>query len=141
MIAPASARRRSQIRLRQRRRCDRLFGHWHDVVRLDVASIVDNALAQAAARHESMFFKEKDAVGRRNDHKAAVTGALRLVSAGSTRAALADDHVGTLVNRMLLDDSESFEAVVERCATQGQQPAYRRRKRGWRKRRERLHAP
>ena len=44
------------------------------------------------------------------------TGELRLIPAGSTSGALADDHVGTPINGMSLDDSESLEAVVERCA-------------------------
>ena len=58
----------SVFRLRQRGRGDRLSRHWHDVVRLDDASIAkkilsDHAPALAVGRHKTMFFREKDAGG------------------------------------------------------------------------------
>ena len=107
--------------LRQRGRGDRLSRHWHDVVRLDDAGIVDkalsdHALALAVARHKAMFFREKDADGAWVDYEAAVSGKLRLVPTGPAFDALADDYAGMLANGLLLDDGEPFEALIERCA-------------------------
>ena len=50
-----------------------------------------------------MFFPEKDTAGNRIDYEAAVSGGLQLVLSGFAREALADD-------------SEPFEALIERCA-------------------------
>jgi len=107
--------------LRQRGRGDRLSRHWHDVVRLDDAGIVDkalsdHALALAVARHKAMFFREKGADGAWVDYEAAVSGKLRLVPTGPAFDALADDYAGMLANGLLLDDGEPFEALIERCA-------------------------
>ena len=79
--------------LRQRGRGDRLSRHWHDVVRLDDAGIVDkalpdHALALAVARHKALFFREKDADGAWVDYEAAVSGELRLVPTGAAFDAL-----------------------------------------------------
>ena len=106
---------------RQRGRGDRLSRHWHDIVRLDDAGIVEKALADralglAVARHKAMFFREKDAAGHWIDYEAAVTGKLQLVPTGSARGALDDDYTGMLANGLLLDDGESFEALIKRCA-------------------------
>ena len=107
--------------LRQRGRGDRLSRHWHDVVRLDDAGIVnkalaDDALARAVARHKAMFFREKDATDGWVDYEAAVSGKLQLVPAGSALDALADDYAGMLANGLLLADGEPFEVLIERCA-------------------------
>ena len=107
--------------LRQRGRGDRLSRHWHDVVRLDAAGVVeealaDRALALAVARHKAAFFREKDADGAWVDYEAAVSGKLRLVPTGPAFDALAADYAGMLANGLLLDDSELFEALIERCA-------------------------
>ena len=109
------------FRLRQRGRGDRLSRHWHDVARLDDAGIVgkalaDRALALAVARHKAMFFREKDAVGAWVDYEAAVSDGLRPVPTGPALASLADDYAGMPANGLLLDDGESFEALIERCA-------------------------
>ena len=106
--------------LRQRGRGDRLSRHWHDVTRLDDAGIVEKALAEralalAVARHQAVFFREKDAVGAWVDYEAAVSGKLRLVPTGPALDALADDYARMLANGLLPDDSESFEALIERC--------------------------
>lgn len=50
--------------LQERLRGDRFARHWHDVTRLDEAGIAaaafaDRELANAVARHKSMFFAEK----------------------------------------------------------------------------------
>ena len=106
--------------LRHRGRGDRLSRHWHDVARLDEAGIVDKALADralalAVARHKAAFFREKDAVGAWVDYEAAVSDKLRLVPTGPALDALSDDYTGMLANGVLPDDSESFEALIERC--------------------------
>lgn len=106
--------------LRQRGRGDRLARHWHDVVRLDDAGIVDKALSDralgmAVARHKAMFFREKDAAGRWIDYETAVSGELRLAPEGAARDALADDYDGMLANGLLLEDGEPFDALIGRC--------------------------
>ena len=105
----------------ERCRGDRLSRHWHDLVRLDDAGIAamalaDRALAHAVARHKAMFFPEKDAAGSRIDYEAAVSGGLQLVPTGLARKALADDYRAMLGDGILPDDSEPFEALIERCA-------------------------
>ncbi len=108
--------------LRERGRGDRLARHWHDLARLDEAGIAatalsDHALALSVARHEAIFYVEKDARGERIDYEAAVSGHLQLVPSGAAYAALADDYAHMLADGMLLDESEPFEALMERCAT------------------------
>ncbi len=105
----------------ERRRGERLSRHWHDLARLDEAGIADNALADRAlalsvARHKAMFFTENDACGERIDYEAAVSGHLQLVPSGAAHAVLADDYARMLADGMLLDESESFDALMERCA-------------------------
>ena len=106
---------------RERRRGERLSRHWHDLARLDDAGIAaralaDRALAHSVARHKAMFFTENDAHGQRIDYEAAVSGGLQLVPSGTARAVLADDYARMLADGMLLDESESFDALMERCA-------------------------
>ena len=107
--------------LQERRRGERLSRHWHDLVRLDDAGIAakafaDRALAQAVARHKTVFFPEKDAAGGRIDYEAAVSGGLRLVPEGPAWDVLADDYRRMMEDGMLLDDGELFEEIMERCA-------------------------
>ena len=105
----------------QRRRGERLSRHWHDLARLDEAGIAasalaDRTLAHSVARHKSMFFSENDARGQRIDYEAAVSGGLRLVPTGAALAELDDDYARMLADRMLLDEGEPFDALMERCA-------------------------
>ena len=105
----------------ERRRGARLSRHWHDLARLDEAGIAaralaDTALALSVARHKAMFFSENDAHGERIDYEAAVTGSLRLVPDGDAHTVLADDYRKMLADGMLLDDTESFDMLMERCA-------------------------
>ena len=107
--------------LRRRGRGDRLSRHWHDVVRLDDAGVVDKALSDqalglAVARHKAAFFREKDADGAWVDYEAAASGELRLVPDGPAREALAEDYDGMLANGLLLDDGEPFAELIGRCA-------------------------
>ena len=105
----------------ERRRGERLFRHWHDLVRLDEAGVAaralaDRSLALTVARHKAMFFSENDASGTRIDYAAAVSGDLQLMPVGTAYAVLADDHARMLADGMLFDDIEPFDALMERCA-------------------------
>ncbi|MCY4042140.1 MAG: nucleotidyl transferase AbiEii/AbiGii toxin family protein [Gammaproteobacteria bacterium] len=105
----------------RRRRGERLSRHWHDLARLDEAGIVasalaDRTLALSVARHKSIFFLENDAAGERIDYRAAVSGGLELVPTGAALSELADDYARMLSDRMLSDEDEPFDALMERCA-------------------------
>ena len=105
----------------QRRRGERLSRHWHDLARLDEAGIAasalaDRALAHSVARHKAIFFIENDARGERIDYEAAVSGGLQLVPSGAAHGVLADDYERMLADGMLFNESEPFDALMERCA-------------------------
>jgi len=105
----------------ERRRGERLSRHWHDLARLDeagiaAAALTDPSVALSVARHKAMFFPENDVRGERIDYEAAVSGALQLIPSGAAHAVLADDYARMLADGMLLDDSESFDRLMERCA-------------------------
>lgn len=107
--------------LQERLRGERFARHWHDIVRLDgsgiaAAASADRDLAQAVARHKSMFFAEKAADGASVDYEAAVNGLLQLVPGGEARTALASDYAQMIEDGLLLEDAESFEVLIERCA-------------------------
>ena len=107
--------------LQERLRGERFARHWHDVVRLDDAGIAatasaDRDLAQAVARHKSMFFAEKAADGATVDYEAAVNGLLQLAPGGEARTALASDYAHMVEDGLLLEDAEPFEVLIERCA-------------------------
>ena len=104
----------------QRNRGERLSRHWHDLVRLDDAgfgerAFADRTIALSVARHKAMFFREKDADGRWIDYEAAVSGDLQLVPEGPFYETLADDYGRMLSDGMLLDDEETFTALMQRC--------------------------
>ena len=50
------------------------------------------------------------------DYRAAVHGDLRLVPAGEALQALGDDYARMVEDGLLLDDAETFEALMARCA-------------------------
>lgn len=107
--------------LEGRLRGDRFARHWHDVVRLDDAGVAnaaisDRELADAVARHKTMFFGAKTVDGEVIDYEAAVGGKLQLVPDGDARAALATDYAHMVEDGLLLDDAEPFEALIMRCA-------------------------
>ncbi len=106
----------------QRRRGERKSRHWHDLARLDEASIAASALADrelalSVARHKAAFFTENDAKGQRIDYLAAVSGDLQIVPTRTAYAVLADDYARMLEDGMLLDEDEPFEALMRRCAS------------------------
>ena len=107
--------------LQERLRGDRFARHWHDVVRLDdagfaAAAMADRDLAQAVARHKSMFFAEKAADRSPIDYTAAVDGGLRLVPAGEALKGLQEDYARMVEDGLLLEDADPFEALIARCA-------------------------
>ncbi|MCO5961047.1 nucleotidyl transferase AbiEii/AbiGii toxin family protein [Sinorhizobium meliloti] len=107
--------------LQERLRGDRFARHWHDVVRLDeagfaAAAFADRELANAVARHKSMFFAEKAADRSQIDYASAVNCGLQLVPAGDGAKALAEDYLRMVDDGLLLDEAEPFETLMERCA-------------------------
>ena len=106
---------------RARHRGTRLSRHWHDLVRLDDAGYCDTALgdrelAHAVARHKAIFFREKDVSGDWIDYVDAVSGQLRLVPEPPLFDILADDYDRMRRDGMLLEEADSFEDVMNRCA-------------------------
>jgi hypothetical protein len=102
-------------------RGERFARHWYDLVRLDDAGIAevafaDRKLAQAVAEHKSWFFAAKDADGHVIDYHKAVSGDLKLVPEGAARATLEDDYRRMVEDGLVMDEPESFDALMERCA-------------------------
>jgi hypothetical protein len=107
--------------LQERLRGDRFSRHWHDVVRLDDAGIAgtamaDRALAEAVARHKSMFFAEKAADRTMIDYAVAIGGGLLLTPRSEGLRALESDYGRMVEDGLLMDDAEPFEALMARCA-------------------------
>lgn len=107
--------------LQERLRGDRFARHWHDVARLDEASLAavafaDRELANAVARHKTMFFSEKAADRTPIDYTAAVNGGLRLVPGGGGSKALEEDYARMVEDGLLLGDAEAFDALMACCA-------------------------
>ena len=106
---------------RKRGRGARLSRHWHDVVRLDDAGYVEKAIADrdlalSVARHNSVFFPEKDAEGNRIDFETSVMGGLQMVPTGEAYELLADDYEAMVRAEMFFNDPDTFENIMERCA-------------------------
>ena len=107
--------------LQERLRGERFARHWHDVARLDEAGLASSAfadreLANAVARHKTMFFAEKAADRSSIDYAAAVSGGLQLVPAGDGLKALEEDYGRMVEDGLLLEDAEPFDALMARCA-------------------------
>ena len=107
--------------LQERLRGDRFARHWHDVARLDDAgftasAFADRDLANAVARHKTMFFAEKASDRTPIDYAAAVNGGLQLVPARDGLKALEEDYAGMIDDGLLLDDAEPFDALMAKCA-------------------------
>lgn len=106
--------------LQERLRGERFSRHWHDIVRLDdiglaKRAISDRELANTVAKHKLMFFAEKNA-GSQIDYEAAVNGHLQLTPVGAGQKALQEDYARMVDDGLLLDDAETFDALLERCA-------------------------
>lgn len=107
--------------LQERLRGERFSRHWHDIVRLDDIGIADSAiadreLAKSVARHKSMFFAEKAADKTPIDYEEAVGGRLQLTPSGAGRAELEQDYARMLEDGLLLDEAETFDELLSRCA-------------------------
>ncbi|MEO7692109.1 MAG: nucleotidyl transferase AbiEii/AbiGii toxin family protein [Sphingomonas sp.] len=107
--------------LQERLRGDRFARHWHDVARLDEAgfatsAFADRDLANAVARHKTMFFAEKAFDRSAIDYAAAVNGGLKLVPAGDGAKVLEEDYARMVEDGLLLEDAEPFVDLMERCA-------------------------
>lgn len=107
-----------------RLRSDRFSRHWYDITRLAAAGYAESAaqnreLAQAVANHKGWFFAEKDAEKVQIDYRPAVTGDLHLVPEGEALEKLRADYEAMAADGVLLDDAESFDAIMAKCgATQ-----------------------
>jgi Nucleotidyl transferase AbiEii toxin, Type IV TA system len=102
------------------RGADHFARHWHDIARLAEAghaarAIADTDVAQSVAQHKAIFFAEKDANGRPIDYELAISGKLKLIPDGAALALLANDYCRMVDDRLLLDDAESFEALIAHC--------------------------
>ncbi len=107
--------------LQERLRGERFSRHWHDIVRLDDIGIADSAiadrdLAKSVAQHKSMFFAEKAADRTQIDYEAAVGGGLKLTPSGEGRTAHEQDYARMLEDGLLLDEAETFDELLARCA-------------------------
>jgi len=105
----------------ERLRGDRFARHWHDVVRLDeagiaAAAVADRALANAVARHKTMFFAERAVDRSMIDYAAAVTGGLQLVPSGDGAKALAEDYARMIEGGLIFEDAEPFDTLMAHCA-------------------------
>lgn len=79
-------------------------------------AFADRQLADAVAKHKSMFFAEKAADRSPIDYAAAVDGHLVLTPSGDGLRALSEDYAKMVDDGLLLGDSEPFEQLIERCA-------------------------
>ena len=59
---------------------------------------------------------EKNPSSYRAKQRDNISGALQLIPSGAAHAVLADDYARMLADGMLLDDSESFDRLMDRCA-------------------------
>lgn len=99
---------------------DRLARHWYDIAMLDKAGLVDAALAnrdiaQAVARHKSIFFSTTDTHKNPIDYHEAIGGRLQLVPEDDTLESLRTDYNKMIEDGLFLDTPETFEAVIARC--------------------------
>jgi hypothetical protein len=99
----------------------RFSRHFYDLARLDEAGYLPSVLksreiAEAVAVHKNAFFAEKDATGNRIDYLAAVRDGLILVPPGTAYDALRADYQRMVQERLFIDEAESFEETMTRCA-------------------------
>jgi hypothetical protein len=99
---------------------DRFSRHFHDLVRLEEAGHLANALAarniaEAVAIHKNSFFAEKDAAGNRIDYLADLRSGLTIVPEGNALNTLRGDYQRMLEDGLLLEDAESFDLLMDKC--------------------------
>jgi len=103
-----------------RMRGERFSRHWYDLARLDAAGVTDlaaadGALADAVARHKSLFFRETANLAVADYHRA-VGGGLSLVPKAAVQAELADDYWRMLEDGLLERDAPTYEELMATCA-------------------------
>ncbi len=101
-------------------KADRYSRHWHDLTRLDASghakkALADRGLAMAVARHKNVFFRENDSTGKQINYEVALSGSLKLVPESDARKALGADYAKMVGERILLDEAEPFDKLMERC--------------------------
>jgi hypothetical protein len=99
---------------------DRFSRHLHDLMRLEGAGFIDQAIqardiAEAVALHKSAFFIEKDSAGNRIDYTASVRGGLCLVPEEQAEEALRTDYQRMVDDGLLMEDAEPFDHLIEAC--------------------------
>lgn len=99
---------------------ERFSRHFHDLARLDDGGFVDAAVdardvAEAVAEHKNAFFVEKDSEGQRIDYLEAIRTGLTLVPTGKALEALREDYQRMVADGLLLEDTETFEELMEHC--------------------------
>ena len=105
----------------ERMRGERLSRHWHDLVRLDDHGYAGKALddhetAIRVAFHKNAFFRENDTSQTLIDYLQAVSGNLQLIPNGKAYGVLAADYQMMLDSGMLLNTTENFDNIIQRCA-------------------------
>jgi hypothetical protein len=95
---------------------ERTFWEKATAIHVFCLAIADRDLAKSAAQHKSMFFAEKAAERTPIDYEAAVGGGLQLTPSGEGRAALEQDYARMLEDGLLLDEAETFDELLDRCA-------------------------
>lgn len=93
--------------------------HWHDLTKLAEAGVAESAaqdspLAEAVARHKSLFFAEKSDDGA-VDYHAAVAGALLLVPVGDRLEKLKTDYDAMIADGLLPNPIEPFGTMIAKC--------------------------
>lgn len=100
---------------------ERYARHWHDLAAIWCSPhsntiVADRDVATAVAHNKSHFFVEKDIQGNDIDYHAAVSGHLKITPVGGFRAALAEDYNTMIAEGILLDDSVTFDELMNVCA-------------------------
>jgi hypothetical protein len=67
------------------------------------------------ADHKTAFFPEKTGAHELIDYHAAVCGSLCLVPVDAALAKLAADYQHMVADGLLLNDAESFDALLDQC--------------------------
>ena len=103
-----------------RLRGERYSRHWYDLSAIAKTEFYETAvndfqLAKAVAEHKSVFFKEKDSVGKIINYHQAVNGALQIIPTGSALDVLARDYSAMLEDGLLSKHQPSFIELIDDC--------------------------
>jgi hypothetical protein len=93
--------------------------HWHDLTKLAEAGIAeaaaqDRSLAEAVARHKTLFFPETGDAGA-VDYHAAAAGEIRLAPEGDRRVKLEADYNAMIADGLLPEPIDTFEEMIVKC--------------------------